>query len=260
MAATAPTAEVRSATPGPPEATARRVPAPRAATLLLGVLLAALAYGAFAHGAAQIPEENRLQVALAVVATLACGAWLFDGGLRLHASRWGWVGVALLVAFVPWTAISLAWSVAPDRTWTEFNRAAAYAVVLVLGVALGSSHPRARELVAMGWLVVAAGVALWAPGGKVAPWIHLGPIDLNHTAGLSRLRAPLDRALALDPLDYGLLTLAGGIVNGLTPPNGSGRRRARRCRRPRRTRRARRRPRPSLRRRRRPPPRLPHAR
>ena len=77
MAATAPTAEVRSATPGPPEATARRVPAPRAATLLLGVLLAALAYGAFAHGAAQIPEENRLQVALAVVATLACGAWLF---------------------------------------------------------------------------------------------------------------------------------------------------------------------------------------
>jgi hypothetical protein len=146
MAVTAPTAEVRSATPGRSEATARRVPAPRAATLLLGALLAALAYGALAHGEAQIPEENRLQVALAVIAVFACGAWPFDGGLRLNAARWGWVGVGLLVAFVAWTAISLAWSVAPDRTWTEFNRAAAYAVVLVLGVALGSSHPRARAL------------------------------------------------------------------------------------------------------------------
>jgi hypothetical protein len=109
------------------------------------------------------------------------------------------MGVGLLVAFVAWTAISLAWSVAPDRTWTEFNRAAAYAVVLVLGVALGSSHPRARELLALGWLVIAAGVALFALGGKVAPWIHLGPIDLDHTAGFSRLRAPLDywNALAL---------------------------------------------------------------
>ena len=96
MAVTAPTAEVRSATPGRSEATARRVPAPRAATLLL----AALAYGAFAHGAAQVPKENRLQVALAVIAVLACGACLVEGGLRLNASRWGWVGVGLLVAFV----------------------------------------------------------------------------------------------------------------------------------------------------------------
>jgi hypothetical protein len=31
----------------------------------------------------------------------------------------------------------------------------------------------------------------------------------------------IDRALALDPLDFGLLALAGGIVNGLTPRNGS---------------------------------------
>jgi len=199
MAVTAPTAEVRSAPPGRSEATARRMPAPRAATLVLAALLAALAYGAFAHGAAQIPDENRLQVALAVIAVLACGAWVFDGGLRLDASRWGWIGIGLLVAFAAWTAISLAWSVAPDRTWTEFNRAAAYAVVLVLGVALGSSHPRARELLALGWLVIAAGVALYALGGKVAPWIHLGPIDLDHTAGFSRLRAPLDywNALAL---------------------------------------------------------------
>src|SRR5690242_11847121 len=105
MAVTAPTAEVHSATP----AVARRVRVPRAATFLYGALLAALAYGAFAHGAAQIPEESRLQVGLAVVALIASGLWLFDRGLRLETSRWGWVGVGLLIAFVAWTAISLAW-------------------------------------------------------------------------------------------------------------------------------------------------------
>jgi hypothetical protein len=199
MAATAPTAEVGSAAPGRPAAAVGRVRAPRAATLLLAALLLALAYGTFFHGAAQVPDENRLQVALAVVAVLACGTWLFYGGLRMDASRWGWVGVALLVGFVAWCAISLAWSVAPDRTWTEFNRATAYAIVVVLGLCLGASHPRALERLAVGWLVIAVGVALWAVGGKVAPWIAVGPIDLNHTSGLSRLRAPLDywNALAL---------------------------------------------------------------
>jgi hypothetical protein len=199
MAVTAPTAEERSATPGRTGATARRLRIPGAPTLLLGALLLALAYGAFAHGAAQIPDENRLQVALALVAIAACVAWLLDSGLRLRSSRLGWVGVGLLVAFVAWTALSLAWSVAPDRTWTEFNRATMYAVVLVLGMCVGSSHRRALELLAVGWLVIASAVALYALGGKVAPWIHVGPIDLDHTAGFSRLRAPLDywNALAL---------------------------------------------------------------
>jgi hypothetical protein len=134
MAATAPTAELHSATPGRQAASARRARLRRAPTLLLGPVLIALAYGVFFHGAAQIPDENRLQVALAVVALVACGAWLLGGGLRLDASRWAWVGFGLMVAFVAWTAISLAWSVAPDGTWTEFNRATAYAVMLVLAL------------------------------------------------------------------------------------------------------------------------------
>ena len=199
MAVTAPAAESHSATPGRHAAQARRIRVPRAPTLLLSALLAALAYGVFFHGAAQIPDENRLQVALAVIALVACGAWLLGGSLRVEASRWAWLGFGLMVAFVAWTAISLAWSVAPDGTWTEFNRATAYAVMLGLGLCLGSSHPRGVERLAVGWLVIAVGVALWALGGKVAPWISVGPIDLNHTAGFSRLRAPLDywNALAL---------------------------------------------------------------
>ena len=172
---------------------------PRAPSLLIGALVALLAYAALVHGAAQIPDENRLQVALALVAIAACAAWLFDGGLRLSAPRLGWIGVGLLFGFVVWTGISLAWSVAPDRTWTEFNRAIAYVIVLVLALCAGASHPRAVERLAVGWLGIACVAGLWALGGKVAPWIHVGPFDLNHTAGFSRLRAPLDywNALAL---------------------------------------------------------------
>ena len=134
MAVTAPAAELHSATPGRHAAQARRIWVPRAPTLLLSALLIALAYGVFFHGAAQIPDENRLQVALAVIALVACGAWLLGGSLRVEASRWAWLGFGLMVAFVAWTAISLAWSVAPDGTWAEFNRATAYAVMLVLAL------------------------------------------------------------------------------------------------------------------------------
>src|SRR3954469_10050764 len=104
MAVTAPTAEEDSATPGRSAPRSRRIRVPRAPSLLIGALVVLLAYGAFAHGAAQMPDENRLQVALALVAIAACAAWLFDGGLRLSAPRLAWIGVGLLVGFVVWTA------------------------------------------------------------------------------------------------------------------------------------------------------------
>ncbi len=65
---------------------------------------------------------------------------------------------------------------------------------------LGSSLPRAAERAALGLLAVATVVALYALGGKLFPWLHIGGlIDLNHTDRFSRLRAPLDywNALAL---------------------------------------------------------------
>jgi hypothetical protein len=55
---------------------------------------------------------------------------------------------------------------------------------------------------------------------NVQAWRQLAGVELARRDARAAKRA-IDRALALDPLDYGLLTLAGGIVNGLTPPNGS---------------------------------------
>jgi hypothetical protein len=55
---------------------------------------------------------------------------------------------------------------------------------------------------------------------NVQVWRQLAGVELARRDARAAKRA-IDRALALDPLDYGLLALAGGIVNGLTPPNGS---------------------------------------
>ena len=51
-------------------------------------------------------------------------------------------------------------------------------------------------------------------------WRQLIGIELARRDAPAAERA-LERALALDPLDQGLLALAPGIVAGLTPPNGS---------------------------------------
>jgi len=163
------------------------------ATLLGLGLIAAVVYAAFAHGSIGIPEESRLQVGVAAIAFAALAGLLYGRGLSFHASTGAKWGVALLVGFAGWAALSIAWSVAPDESWLEANRTLSYALVVGLGIALGSSLPRATERAGVGFLGVATLIALYALGGKLFPWFHIGGlIDLNHTERFSRLRAPLD--------------------------------------------------------------------
>ena len=166
---------------------------------LVVALVAACAYAVFAHGASGLPEEPRLQIGLALVAVAASVGWLFSGSLRLRAPALVWVGVALLGAFAVWCAITLAWSVAPDRTWGYVNRSVAYTLVVVLAIAAASSAPRVIERIAWGWLAVALATALYALAGKVMPGAEILGVGFNHTAVASRLRAPLEywNALAL---------------------------------------------------------------
>ncbi len=156
-------------------------------------------YAAFASGAIRIPDESRLQLIVAAIALPTLGATLF-GALRFEASGRAVAGLGLLAGFAAWSALSITWSVAPDETWLEANRAIAYALVAALGIVLGSSLPRAIERVALGYLAVAVVVALYALGGKLVPWLEIpGLIDLDHANGISRLRAPIEywNALAL---------------------------------------------------------------
>ena len=170
----------------------------RAGLALLGALLALVAFAAFADGAVSYPDEARLQVGVCAVA-IAAVALLLWGGLRAGGSPAGWAGIALLAAFVAWAGVSLAWSVAPSGTWAEFNRAASYVLVVAIALLAASWYPRAVWHGALGYAGIALVVALYALGGKVAPGIHVGPVDLDQTEVLGRLRAPLEywNALAL---------------------------------------------------------------
>lgn len=175
----------------------RRRPKPGNALLL--ALLVACTYAVFAHGAVGLPAESHLQIGVALVAIGAAIGWLFSHSLSLRAPARAWIGVGLLVGFAAWCGLSLLWSVAPDETWATLNRTLAYALVVVLAIAAGSSATRPIERLALGWLVIAVVCALYAIGGKVIPGVSLLGVDFDHTALFSRLREPLEywNALAL---------------------------------------------------------------
>src|SRR4051812_42538490 len=108
-------------------------------------LVAALAYAAFADGSIALPMEARLQVALAAVALFALGAFLFGRGVRASSNGAGWTGLALLLVFAAYCGLSFAWSIAPDGTWGELNRALAYVLVTAAALLVAASLPRALE-------------------------------------------------------------------------------------------------------------------
>ncbi len=168
MAATAPTLRrFGVAADTPTGELAPGAPADRGAgAALLAALLVVLLYAVFADGAAAYPEEARVQVALCALATVAVGALLWrGGGLRLTGARAGWAGLGLLAAFTAWAGLSLFWSLAPSETWTEFNRAAAYALVVACALAAASWYPRAVWHGARAYAAIALAVALYALGG-----------------------------------------------------------------------------------------------
>jgi hypothetical protein len=169
-----------------------RVPSPRPGALTLVALLIAILYAAFAHGATAPGDEARLQLGLATLVCAVAATWLWHGGLRLRAPRAAWLGLLLLAGFAVWSGLSLAWSVDPDATWVELNRAIAYVLVVVAAIAAGSWDGRAPERLALGYLGIALLVAIYALGGKLLPGFHIGGlIDFNQTENFSRLRAPL---------------------------------------------------------------------
>ncbi len=157
--------------------------------LLIGAL-ACLAYAAFANGSSTIPEESRLQVAIAA-GVLAAGLGLAAGALVPARSPLAWTGVGVLAGFALYSALSVGWSIAPDEGWLASNRAFAYAAFAAIVLLAAPSVRRAPELALAGFVVIGLAVALYALGGKLFPTVSIGPIDLDHASLLARLRSPL---------------------------------------------------------------------
>ncbi len=125
-----------------------------------------------------------------------CGAARFGCG---RPARRIW-GLGLLAAFAVWNAVTLAWSVDPDGTWLEFNRSCLYVLALGIGIACGASWARAAEMLAVGLLLIASLVAIYALGQKLLPGLHVGGVfDLNQTGAAAAAAAAaglLERARA----------------------------------------------------------------
>ena len=162
-------------------------------------LLVACLYAAFAHGAVASAAEERVQLGLAVIALAGAVAWSRHR-LSLRAPGRLWLAVGLLAAFAFWSGVTVLWSVAPDRTWTECNRVMTYALVLVLAIAVGASLKNAPTRIADGLALVSLAVAVSALAQKLVPGVHVsGLFSLDQTGTLPRLQEPLGywNALAL---------------------------------------------------------------
>ena len=143
-----------------------------------------------------------------LAALLVAGGWsaLALTGRAPSPGRSGIVLLGLLLATATWSGLSIAWSIAPDRSWEELDRTLVYVAFLLVGLLLGASRPGAVRLAA--WALTAAfGAAVaWALAGKAIPAIFP---DGGRAA---RLRDPIGYwnalALAADMLLVLALSLA----------------------------------------------------
>ncbi|MBA2740768.1 MAG: O-antigen ligase family protein, partial [Actinobacteria bacterium] len=115
----------------------------------------------------------------------------------LPLPRLGAAGIAVVASLgllVVWTGVTVAWSIAGDRSWETFNRGVAYVVFLGLGVVLAAAGgARAARTTAVLLATVTGVVLTWALATKALP--TLGP-DAERIA---RLQEPVGywNALAL---------------------------------------------------------------
>src|SRR3954453_18776544 len=127
------------------------------------------------------PSDGRLFWigAFAVLAAVALAA-----GPVAVPSRVGLVCLGLLVALAAWVGLTMAWSIAPDRSWAAFDRILVYCALAALGL-LATRVPRPARTVAGGLALLLGLVLGWALLGKVIPSLF------PDGARVARLRNPV---------------------------------------------------------------------
>jgi hypothetical protein len=178
-----------------PEPSLRESHRPLAAPALLAALVGAVLLGAtFAGDGSDVdgilPVGGAAVVLLALVLVAAAAGWRILP--RLDAP--GVLLVAAMLLLATWTGATVAWSIAPDRSWEAFNRSVAFAGFLGLGIVFAGAAGRLAARAAAGILSVVLGATLtWALLTKVVP--SLDPEGDR----VARLREPVEywNALAL---------------------------------------------------------------
>jgi tetratricopeptide (TPR) repeat protein len=160
----------------------------------------------------------------AVVVLAVAGGWsaLALAG-RTPLPGGGTMLLGLVLAIGAWSGLSVAWSVAPDLSWTDVNRTLVFAGFLGIGLLLGASGQAACRLAAAALVTALGAAVLWALAGKAIPALF------PDGGRVARLRDPIGYwnalALAADMLLILALQLAadargsrvlraGGVVLG----------------------------------------------
>jgi hypothetical protein len=121
-----------------------------------------------------------------IVLTLACGATIALASLLAPrgARVYGAWPTALLLAMTGLTALSVAWSVAPDSSWQDAGRMLAYSGMFAAVVALVRAYPRPWPALLGGIVLAAVVVCTYALLTKVLP----GQLDAHDR--YARLQEP----------------------------------------------------------------------
>lgn len=173
--------------PGAPPAAAGATLLPRAGTgarLALGVAAAIVLSALVAKGGASLGSTTLVNVVLTLAGCGIAAAAVLTA--PTPARRWGAPALLALAALTAWTAVSVVWSIAPERSWADANRAVAYLAVFAGGIGMARLWPRRAGAVVAGVLGAATSISL------VALLLKAYPVAFDSTQELARMRDPLD--------------------------------------------------------------------
>jgi tetratricopeptide repeat protein len=148
----------------------------------LGAVLALVAL--IGKGGSSAGPMTLVEIALTALGTGA----LVAATLAAPTPRrsWGAVALFMLAALTAWTAVSVIWSVVPDASWTDANRAVAYLFAFAGAMSLARLRPQGAGSILGAVLVGSTAISI------VALALKSFPVAFNSTQELARMRDPLD--------------------------------------------------------------------
>lgn len=135
-----------------------------AASLVLGLLLAAAAFGA--EGGSGLSQTTTVSILAIVVGGLAAAASVV---LAPGGRAWGVGTLALLGLLAILTGLSVVWSVSPEQSWFHANKTLGYLFVFAGTIGAVRLAPEGWSVVLKGILIGAAIVTAYALASRVFP-------------------------------------------------------------------------------------------
>ncbi len=152
--------------------------------IAVGLAVLIVLTGLIAKGGSTLGSVTLIEIALTLIGSGVAVAAI----LRAPTPRRAWGAGALLgvAALTVWTGLSVIWSVTPDASWIDANRAIAYLFAFAGAIGLARLWGLRAGSVLAGILAGATTISV------IALALKSFPVAFNSTQDLARLRDPLD--------------------------------------------------------------------